>query len=64
MDHPPQKTECPVRVHRVSTRLMYALAIAYRLLRDQGATRTEPVGWQHRGCQPLEQTRELVIEYA
>jgi hypothetical protein len=43
---------------------MYALAIAYRLLRDQEATRTEPVGWQHRGCQPLEQTRELVIEYA
>jgi hypothetical protein len=64
MGHPPQKTERAVRVHMVSTRLMFALATAYRLLREQEATGAEPVGWQHRRRQPLEQTRELVIAYA
>jgi hypothetical protein len=43
------------------TRLLFALATAYRLLCAHEATGGEPVGWQRWRCQLFEQTRDLVI---
>ncbi len=61
LGHPPQKTERAVRVHVLFTRLMFALATAYRWPCEQEATGGEPVGWQRWRRQLLEQTREQVI---
>ena len=46
------------------TRLLFALATAYRLLCAHEATGGEPVGWQRWSCQLFEQTRDLVIVFA
>jgi hypothetical protein len=43
------------------TRLLFALATAYRLLCAHEATGGEPVGWQRWRCQLFEQSRDLVI---
>jgi hypothetical protein len=61
LGHPPQKTERAVRVHVMFTRLMFALATAYRrpyAREDRGG---EPVGWQRWRRQLLEETRDQVI---
>ena len=62
--HPPQKTARAVRVHVMFTRLMFALATAYRLQGEGEALRGEPVGWQRWRRQLLEQTRDQVIVFA
>jgi len=62
--HPPQTHARAVRVHVVFTRLMFALATAYRLPCEQEATGSEPVGWQRWRRQLFEQTRDLVIVFA
>jgi hypothetical protein len=64
LGHPPQKTERAVRVHVLFTRLMCALATAYRLQCEREATGGEPVGWQRWRRQLLEQTRDKVIVFA
>jgi Transposase DDE domain len=64
LKHPPQKTARAVRVHVLFTLLMFALATAYRLQREQEATGGEPVGWQRWRRQLLEQTRDHVIVFA
>jgi hypothetical protein len=51
-------------VHVVFTLLLFALATAYRLQREQEATGGEPVGWQRWRRQLIEQTREQVIVFA
>jgi hypothetical protein len=53
-----------VRVHVVFTFLLFALATAYRLRREQAAVGAEPVGWQRWRRQLLEQTRDKVIVFA
>jgi hypothetical protein len=53
-----QKTARAVQVHGVFTRLMFALATAYRLPCEREATGGEFVGWQRWRRQLLEQTRE------
>jgi hypothetical protein len=58
---PPQKTERAVQVPVVCTRLMCALAPAYRLPCEREATGGEFVGWQRWRHQLLEQTREQVM---
>jgi hypothetical protein len=62
--HPPQKTARAVRVHVMFTRLMFALATAYRLPCEPADTGSEPVGWQRWRRQLLEQTRDHVIVFA
>jgi hypothetical protein len=64
LDHPPQKPERAVRVPVLFTLLMCALATAYRLQCEHDATAGEPVGWQRRRRQRLEQTRDKVIVFA
>jgi hypothetical protein len=64
LKHPPQKTARAVRVHVIFTRLMFALAPAYRLLCEQDATGEEPVGWQRWRRQLMERTRDKVIVFA
>jgi hypothetical protein len=64
LGHPPQKTERAVRVHGLFTRLMCALATAYRLPCEHEATAGEPVGWPRWRRQLLEQTRDTVIVFA
>ena len=64
LGHPPQKTERAVRVHVLFTRLMFALATAYRLRCEQEATGGEPMGWQCWRRQLLQQTRDQVIVFA
>jgi hypothetical protein len=64
LGHPPQKTERGVRVHVLFTRLMCALATAYRLQCEQEAIGEEPGGWQRWRRQLREQTRDLVIVLA
>ena len=64
LGHPPQKTERAVRVHVMFTRLMFALATAYRWLCEQEATGGEPVGWQCWRRRLLQQTRDQVIVFA
>jgi hypothetical protein len=64
LGHPPQKTGRAVRVHVVFTVLMLALATAYRLPCEQGATGGELVGWQRGRRQLLEQSRDKVIVFA
>ena len=46
LGHPPQNSARAVRGHVVFTRLMLALATAYRLQGEPAATGGEPVGWQ------------------
>ena len=62
--HPPQKTDRAVRVHVLCTRLLCALATAYRLACAREARGEEPVGWQRWRRQLLEQTRDKVIVLA
>jgi hypothetical protein len=64
LGHPPKKTARAVRVHVMFTLLMFALATAYRLQREQEATGGEPVGWQRWRRRLLEHTRDLVIVFA
>jgi hypothetical protein len=64
LGHPPQKTARAVRVHVLFTRLMFALATAYRLRCEQEAMGGEPVGWQRWRRQLLEETRDQVIVFA
>lgn len=64
LQHPPQKTARAVRVHVLCTLLMFALATAYRLQREQEDTGGEPVGWQRWRRRLLEQTRDMVIIFA
>jgi hypothetical protein len=59
--HPPQKTARAVRVHVVFTRLMGALATAYRLRCEALAPGTAPVGWPRWRRQLLQQTRDTLI---
>jgi hypothetical protein len=61
---PPKKTARAVRVHVLFTLLMFALATAYRLQREQEETGGEPVGWQRWRRRLLEHTRDLVIVFA
>jgi hypothetical protein len=61
LGHPPQNTDRAVRVPVLFTRLMFALATAYRLPCEREAMGGEPVGWQRWRRQLLEQTREPVI---
>jgi hypothetical protein len=61
---PPQKTDRAVRVPVMCTRLMCALATAYRLACEREARGEEPVGWQRWRRQRLEQTRDQVIVFA
>jgi hypothetical protein len=55
-----KKSSLPPLTHVVFTRLMFALATAYLLSREQEA----PVGWQRWRPQLQEQTRDLVIVFA
>jgi hypothetical protein len=64
LGHPPQKTARAVRVQVLFTRLMLALATAYRLPCECEARGGEPVGWQRWRRQLLEQTRDKVIVFA
>jgi hypothetical protein len=64
LGHPPQKTARAMRVHVMCTRLMFALATAYRLPCAQEDTGGEPVGWQRWRRRLLEHTRDLVIVFA
>jgi hypothetical protein len=61
LGHPPPKTDRAVRVHVLFTRLLFALATAYRLACEREASGEEPVGWQRWRRQLLEQTRDQVI---
>ena len=61
LKHPPQKTARAVRVLVTFIMLMFALATAYRLRREQEASGGEPLGWQRWRRQLLEQTRDHVI---
>ena len=45
LGHSPQKNERAVRVHAVFTRLMFALATAYRRQCEREASGGEAVGW-------------------
>jgi hypothetical protein len=64
LKHPPQKTARAVRVHVLFTLLMFALATAYRLQREQVEAGADPIGWQRWRRQLLEQTRDMVIIFA
>jgi hypothetical protein len=55
-----KKSSLPPLTYVVFTRLMFALATAYFLSREQEA----PVGWQRWRPQLQEQTRDLVIVFA
>jgi hypothetical protein len=64
LGHPPPKTERAVRGPVLFTRLMCALATAYRLpcaREDRGG---EPVGWQRWRRQLVEETRAPVSVFA
>ena len=61
LGHPPQKHERAVRVPVVFTRLMCALATAYRRPCEREDRGGDPVGWQRWRRQLLEQTRDQVI---
>jgi len=58
---PPQKSARAVRVHVLVTRLLCALATAYRWPYEKAALGEEPVGWQRWRRQLLEQRRDKVI---
>ena len=64
LPHPPQNTARAVRVHVTCTRLMFALATAYRLPREREALGAEPVGWQRWRRQLQEQNRDKLIVFA
>jgi hypothetical protein len=61
LGHPPPKTDRAVRVHVLCTRLLFALATAYRLEWEREARGGEPVGWPRWWRQLWEQTRAQVI---
>ncbi|MDP9145255.1 MAG: hypothetical protein M3N43_11260, partial [Actinomycetota bacterium] len=61
LKHPPQKTARAVRVPVTLTLLLFALATAYRLPREQEALGAEPVGWQRWRRQLQEQNRDQLI---
>lgn len=60
LGHAPQTNARAVWVHVRFTRLLFALATAYRLPCEQAATGGEPVGWQRWRRQLLEQNRDKV----
>ena len=62
--HPPQKTARAVQVHVVFTRLMFALATAYRLPCAREAVAGEPIGWPRWRRRRLEPSRDKVIVFA
>ena len=64
LSHPPHKSDRAVRVHVLFTRLLCALATAYRRQCAREATGGEPVGWQRWRRPLLEQTRANVIVFA
>jgi hypothetical protein len=64
LGHPPQKSERAVRVPVMFTRLMFALATAYRLQGEREDRGSDPVGWQRWRRRLLEQTRDWVIVFA
>jgi hypothetical protein len=64
LGHPPQKHARAIRVHVVFTRLLFALATAYRVQGEREARGGEPVGWQRWRRQLLEQRRDQVIVFA
>jgi hypothetical protein len=64
LKHPPQKTTLAVWVHVLFTLLMFALATADRLRREQEASGGEPVSWKLWRRQLLEQTRDHIIVFA
>ena len=61
LHHPPQNTARAVRVHGTFTRLMFALATAYRLQGEREALGAEPVGWQRWRRQLQEHNRDKLI---
>jgi hypothetical protein len=64
LKQPPQKTARAVRVQVTCTRLMCALATAYRLQREREALGAEPVGWQRWRRQLQEHNRDKLIVFA
>jgi hypothetical protein len=64
LGHPPPKTDRAVRVHVLCTRLLFALATAYRLACERKARGGEPVGWPRWRRQLWAQTRAQVIVFA
>ena len=61
LKHPPHKHARAVRVHVLFTRLLFALATAYRLQGERVALGGEPVGWPRWRRQLMEQNRDQVI---
>jgi hypothetical protein len=59
--HPPQNTDRAMRVHVLFTRLLFALATAYRWQCEREALGGEAVGWPRWRRPLLEQTRDQVI---
>ena len=59
--HPPQKTARAVRVQGTFTRLLFALATAYRRPRERAALGAEPVGGQRWRRQLQEHNRDKLI---
>jgi hypothetical protein len=64
LGHPPQNTARAVRVHIVFTRLLFALATAYRWRCEGLEAGTEPGGWQRWRRQLLRQNRDKLIVFA
>ena len=63
LGHPPQKTERAVRVHVMFTRLMFALATAYRPQCEREATGGSPSGSNAGGasCSNTPETKVIVF---
>jgi hypothetical protein len=61
--YPPQKTARAVRVHVIFTPVMFVLATASRLQREQESFGSDPVGYQRRRRQLEAQTRDKVIVF-
>jgi len=64
LGHPPKKNQQAVQVHVLFTLVMFALATAYRLMKEEEEGGQERVGWQRWRRQLLQQNREKVIVFA
>jgi len=64
VQQPPQHTARAVRGHVTCTRLLFALATAYRLPREREALGAEPGGWQRWRRQLQEHNRDTLIVLA
>ena len=64
LGHPPPKTDRAVRAHVMFTRLMFALATAYRLACEREARGEESKSWDRWRRQLLGQTCDQVIIFA